>query len=583
MTEDSAQNKVLILRLGEACKPIAAGRSYTIGSSPECDLSVGHGSVSPVHCRLEVRDNEVFVHDLNSATGIKVDGQRAMDLPWAPGQVLEIGEIRAELEWTAPVLTMQEVAAAAAKISAAQHSKDREFGEVMFSELKRAPWFLISAVAHAVVLMLLWLFAQHDIERGAESLSLSLEQSEAEDEVSEDTAEEEVVEESEVMEDVDFTETELMEAEEEELFKEEAAIYEAGATDMSEMLTNIRGSGLGDILKEAKGNLSGTFKKTIGQLRKNGLEIVFVFDSTGSMGSVLAAAKERITKMVAVLQELVPYARIGIVTYRDDDKSEAYTTREVVLSRDFYRAMNFLKGVYAGGGGDIPEAVYEALREATTQKWNKSARRLIVLIGDAPPHKKTEGRISSMVKAFSRNGRSFVHAIVTTPSAEDRVSKDTTRTFERIARDGKGDALTFKNEGEILRAVMTLAFGRKERRSLQEVYKVAETRKHRYSDQNKRTIAERDTKKLRREFQKRVIDHDLVKAILHKPNKEVLLALVELARKSSTPNPGRHAAAFILARTLHLDEPPIDPETCKSISSRQAKRFRVYIERNFKK
>ena len=583
MTESSAQDKVLILRLGEACKPIAAGHSYTIGSSPECDLTVGHGSVSAVHCRLEVRETEVFVHDLNSATGIKVDGRRAMDLPWAPGQTLEIGEVRAELEWTAPVLTLQEVAVAAAKITTDHQIKDREFGEVMFTELKRAPWFLISAVTHAVVLMLLWLFAQPDIEEGPDTLSLSLEQAEAEDDVEEDTAEQEAVEEAEVMEDTDFTETELMEVEEQELFEEEAAIYEAGATDMSDLLTNIKGSGLGDILKEAKGNLSGTFKKTIGHLRKNGLEIVFVFDSTGSMGSVLAAAKERITKMVAVLQELVPYARIGIVTYRDDDKSEVYTTRDVILSRDFYRAMNFLKGVYAGGGGDIPEAVYLGLREATSQKWSKSARRLIVLIGDAPPHKRTEGRISSMVKAFSRNGRSFVHAIVTKPSSEVRVSKDTTRTFARIARDGKGDALTFKDEGEILRAVMTLAFGRKERRSLQEVYKVAETRRVRYSNQNKRLVAEQDVKKLRREFKKRVISHDLVKAILHKPNKAVLLELVEIARKSSTPNPGRHAASFILAQTLHLDEPPVDPETCKSISSRQAKRFRTYIERNFKK
>ncbi|MEE2887082.1 MAG: FHA domain-containing protein, partial [Planctomycetota bacterium] len=451
MTESSSENKVLVLRLGELCKPIAAGHSYTIGSSPECDLSVGHGSVSAVHCRLEVREGEVLVHDLNSAAGIKVEGKRAMDLVWAPGQVLEIGEIRAELEVTAPVLTLQEVAAAANKITAAHHTKEQEFGEIMLTQLKSAPWLLISAITHAVVLLLLWIFAQQKVEPGVENLALSLEQTEAEDEVEEDTAEVESVEETEVMEDTEFTETELLEAEELEIFKEEAAIYESGATDMSELLTNIKGTGLGDILKEAKGSLSGTFKKTIGSLRRNGLEIMFVFDSTGSMGSVLSAAKERITKMVAVLQELVPYARIGIITYRDEDKTEAYLTRDVVLSRDFYRAMNFLKGVYAGGGGDIPEAVYQALRKATSQKWNKSARRLIVLIGDAPPHKKTEGRISSMVKAFTRNGRSHVHAIVTRPSSEDRVSNDATRTFKRIARDGKGDALTFEDEGEILR------------------------------------------------------------------------------------------------------------------------------------
>lgn len=583
MTESSPENQVLILQVGDLSKPIAAGHSYTIGSHADCDLTIGHGSVSGTHCRLEVLDGRVVVHDLNSASGIKVDGNRGMDLPWAPGQVLEIGEIRAELSTTAPVLTIREVAAAASKLVGAHHSKDQEFGEIMLSELRRAPWILISIIAHAAILMLLWVFLQEDPEPGVDNLVISLEQVEADEAIHEDTAEEEAVEDAEEMQDIEFTEAEVTEAEEQEIYEEEAVIYEADDTDMSELLTNIGGAGLGDILKEAKGGLSGAFKKTIGHLRKNGLEIVFVFDSTGSMGSVLLAAKERISKMVAVLQELVPYARIGIVTYRDEDDSEAYTTREVILSRDFYRSMNFLKGVYAGGGGDIPEAVYQALRKATGQKWSKSARRLIVLIGDAPPHKKTEGKISSMVKAFARNGRSHVHAIATKPSAENSISKDTTRTFQRIARDGKGDALTFANEGEILRAVMTLAFGRKERRSLQEVYKVAETRRDRYSNSSKRLVAERNIQKLRREFKKSVISHDLVKAVLHKPNKAILSELVEIARKTSTPNPGRHAASFILERALKLDEPPIDPETCKSISTRRAKRLQGYIDRNFKK
>lgn len=583
MTESSSENKVLVLRLGELCKPLAAGHSYTIGCDAECDLTLSHGSVGHVHCRLEVRENDILVHDLNSAMGIKVEGVRGMDLSWTPGQILEIGEIRVELELTAPMLTMKEIASQASKLAVVHHAKEQEFGEIMLTELKRAPWVLISAFVHAALLLLLWVFMQEPPPPGPDSLTLSLELTEAEDAVEEDTAEEENVEESEEMEDIEFTETELQEAEEQEIYKEEAAIYETGFGDYGD-LTSIKGSGsgLGDILKAAKGTLSGSFTKAIRERRKSGLEIVFVFDSTGSMGSVLLAAKERIAKMVEVLQELVPHARIGIITYRDDDDTEAYTTRDVVLSRDFYRAMNFLKGVYAGGGGDIPEAVYQALYKATSQKWSKSSRRLIVLIGDAPPHKKTEGRISSMVKNFSRNGRSHVHAIVTRPSSEDKVSKEATRTFKRIARDGRGDSLTFENESGILRAVMTLAFGRTERRSLQKIYEMAEKRSNRYSKESQRIVAEHDLRKLRREFKKKVISHDLVKAILHKPNKEILKELVEVSRKSSTPNPGRHAASFILERTLHLDEPPVDPETCKSISSGRAKRFHRYIDRNFK-
>jgi hypothetical protein len=46
------------------------------------------------------------------------------------------------------------------------------------------------------------------------------------------------------------------------------------------------------------------------------------------------------------------------------------------------------------GGRDIPEAVYEALYDGATKfNWD-SESRLIVLIGDAPPHPRARGRIT---------------------------------------------------------------------------------------------------------------------------------------------------------------------------------------------
>jgi hypothetical protein len=40
----------------------------------------------------------------------------------------------------------------------------------------------------------------------------------------------------------------------------------------------------------------------------------------------------------------------------------------------------------AGGGGDIPEAVYDGLNEVFKFSWRKGADRAVYLIGDAPPH-----------------------------------------------------------------------------------------------------------------------------------------------------------------------------------------------------
>jgi len=342
------------------------------------------------------------------------------------------------------------------------------------------------------------------------------------------------------------------------------------------------GTNLGDILKAGKHALSGKFKKTVGKMRERGLEIIFVFDSTGSMGSVLQAAKDRMSKMAAVLLELVPYARIGVITYRDHGESEAYLTREVALSRDFYRAINFVKTVEAGGGANEPEAVYTALREAVREKGSKTAHRLVILIGDAPPHAKTVGKISNMVRNFARNGRSAVHAIVTKPSSATEITQVTEKSFKRIAKDGRGEALAFEDERGILKAVMGLTFGRGEKSSLEEVYRRAELRSKRCSNGSKSIVEKKDLKQLRRGFSKRVISHDLVKAILNHPNAVVLEELVGYTSKGSFPRAGRHAASYILQRLLHLAEPPVDPETCRAIGKRRADSYRKSIRRQFK-
>ena len=40
----------------------------------------------------------------------------------------------------------------------------------------------------------------------------------------------------------------------------------------------------------------------------------------------------------------------------------------------------------ASGGGDGPEAVTAALAEALNMEWRQHASKMVVLIGDAPPH-----------------------------------------------------------------------------------------------------------------------------------------------------------------------------------------------------
>jgi hypothetical protein len=78
---------------------------------------------------------------------------------------------------------------------------------------------------------------------------------------------------------------------------------------------------------------------------------------------------------------------MGSVFYRDN--GDDYLTRPFDFSTSTDQLLNFVNDQSAGGGGDTPEAVDEALKTAIQgQQWSPNAvNRLLFLILDAPPHK----------------------------------------------------------------------------------------------------------------------------------------------------------------------------------------------------
>jgi Mg-chelatase subunit ChlD len=131
--------------------------------------------------------------------------------------------------------------------------------------------------------------------------------------------------------------------------------------------------------------LAGSFAKHVRRMRKKGLDIVFVFDSTGSMGLYVEHVKKKIRGLVRAIRKLVPAARVGLVTYRDLGMD--FVTRAVQLTHGTRALEFFLEEINYEGGGDREEAVHEGLRVAIeVLNWKKDSIKVIVLIGDAPPH-----------------------------------------------------------------------------------------------------------------------------------------------------------------------------------------------------
>ena len=119
------------------------------------------------------------------------------------------------------------------------------------------------------------------------------------------------------------------------------------------------------------------------------VDVVFVLDTTGSMGGMLAGAKRKIWSIAAAISrsEPAPELRMGLLAYRD--RGDEYVTRSFPLVADLDLPYERLLGLQAAGGGDGPESVNQALHEALDsfrEETDGRTLRLLFLVGDAPPH-----------------------------------------------------------------------------------------------------------------------------------------------------------------------------------------------------
>jgi Mg-chelatase subunit ChlD len=123
------------------------------------------------------------------------------------------------------------------------------------------------------------------------------------------------------------------------------------------------------------------------------LDLVFAIDATGSMADEIAKLKRSMREVadrIAALPQ-APDLCFGLVAYRD--RGDAFFVRGADLTRDLGAFQAELAALQAGGGGDYPEAMAEALHTAVHRlSWRgEGTARLVVLLADAPPQRRPEG------------------------------------------------------------------------------------------------------------------------------------------------------------------------------------------------
>jgi hypothetical protein len=212
-----------------------------------------------------------------------------------------------------------------------------------------------------------------------------------------------------------------------------------------------RGAGMG---AGGRGKYQRPFELFVETLRRNGLDLVIVFDSTSSMGAEIEMVKARILQIGRTLLDKIPDARIGFVTYKDI--TDPPVAAGIPLTNDLEQLLQFLAQVEPNGGGtDVPEAVQVGLQLAMTKsQFRSNTRKVILLFGDAPPRPID----LAVCLAVARRFRQRYHGKVSTVTC--RLPQPLPEMLA-IANVGGGEANVLYNHERILDELLVLVFGRR--------------------------------------------------------------------------------------------------------------------------
>jgi Mg-chelatase subunit ChlD len=182
--------------------------------------------------------------------------------------------------------------------------------------------------------------------------------------------------------------------------------------DTVDAFTEIARSGGGDLVySTGPEDLVQKIRELLEREKGKNVDIVLCLDTTSSMKDDIDQVRRALIPMLNEMIAEFTAFRIGIVLYKD--YYDEYLNRVVPFTDDFSQFQRTLNGIRVGGGRDIPEAVYEALYEGAMQFPWQAESRIMILVGDAPPHPRQRGKISkAMVDGEVATRNIKVNAII---------------------------------------------------------------------------------------------------------------------------------------------------------------------------
>ncbi len=297
---------------------------------------------------------------------------------------------------------------------------------------------------------------------------------------------------------------------------------------------------------------STEFGEHVETLRDDGLDVVFLFDSTSSMNPVLNQAKNNIASMITVLHTLVPTFRLGIATYRD--YNENYVVKSEPLSLGRYRLMTYLDTIQGAGGGNLEEAVFSALEHCSDAfDWSPTAQRVIILIGDAAPHEDEVEDAGQVAYDFRKDG-GIVHTVVTfdPSSTMGEFERRTARQFERIAQRGGGRFVTLGESEDLVVELLALSFGNSWRDEISTAYANVRSKSSWRDQFLARMVRAGNLRSLARKLRVAPVYPGVVEHLIAHPDRRVEALVLSVMQDQELPDDCHWAGAYVMLKRSGL-------------------------------
>ena len=150
----------------------------------------------------------------------------------------------------------------------------------------------------------------------------------------------------------------------------------------------------------------------------NGVQIMFIVDTTGSMADELMYLQKDFSAIAGEVGD-------GNVSFSANfyrDEGDEYVTKCNPFTQDVQTVKAQLEAEYAEGGGDTPEAVAEILAETMgSAEWRDDCAKIAFLIFDAPPHDQREESLRSSISEAAEKGIALIPVVASNADRETEI------------------------------------------------------------------------------------------------------------------------------------------------------------------